>query len=347
VTAVRWPRWFTALAVAAIAANTAGCIGGELGTDHVETKFESAVRLSQDEPVASRHLTFVADAAPAASEARINIWVSKARADGVYERPDNVSVSVRPDDPAVVRPQGPPYEAVPGARLGVIGWCREGCELGVTIVAQSTSREPMDLRLIAEMMVLAPSGAQPSLATDAPPHISEDADRAFDGAPQAAVDTAQASVEVLPTRPTTHLDVRVQASASAIAARRTSPLIGSLVVRLAGDDRTHELLTGRSDYALGYVALSGQSTPLASEGADTEVDWLGACPETGDCSVTVGIDLSYQQLMGAARAASGYATPEPKVDAFRLQLEATALLEALDTSTVEPGAVTVTITTTD
>jgi hypothetical protein len=51
--------------------------------------------------------------------------------------------------------------------------------------------------------------------------------------------------------------------------------------------------------------------------------------------------------MGAARAAIGYATPEPNVDAFRLQLEATALLEAFGTSTVEPDAVTVTITTRD
>jgi len=336
-----------ALTVAAIGAGSAGCIGGELGTDYVDAKFESAVRLSQDAPVASRHLTFRADAAPAASDARINVWVSKARPDGVYEWPDGVSVSVRPDDPAAVRPQGPPYEAVPGARLWVLGWCKEGCDLGVTIVARSTSREPVDLRLIAEMLVIAPFGVQPSLGKDAPPRISDDADRAFDGTPRAAVDTARAPVEVTRARPTTHLDVHVEAPASAIAARRSYPLVGSLVVHLAGDDRTHEVLTGRSDYALGYLALGGLSIPLASEGADAEVDWLSACPETGDCSVTAGIDLSYEQLMGAARAASGYATPEPNVDAFRLQLEATALLEAFDTSTVEPGAVTVTITTRD
>ena len=48
---MRWSRWFTALHRPAIVAGTAGCIGGELGTDHVETKFESAVRLSQEAPV--------------------------------------------------------------------------------------------------------------------------------------------------------------------------------------------------------------------------------------------------------------------------------------------------------
>ncbi len=141
----------------------AAASSGELGTDHVETKFESAVRLSQEAPVVSRHLTFMADAAPAASDARIDVWVSRARPDGVYERPDGVSVSVRPDDPAVVRTQGPPYEPVPGARLGVIGSCREGCELGVTIVARSTSPDPIDLRLLAEMTVDRPvrCSAQP------------------------------------------------------------------------------------------------------------------------------------------------------------------------------------------
>ena len=179
---------------------------------------------------------------------------------------------------------------------------------------------------------------------EAPPRISEDADLAFDGTPNAAVDTARASVEVTPARPTAHVDVHVQAPASAIAARRSYPLVGSLVVRGVGDDRTHELLTGRSDYALGYLALGSLSTPLAAEGGDTEIDWLGACPATGDCSVTVGIDLSYEHLMGAARAASGYASPEPRAEAFRLQLEATALLEAFDGQTIPVGGVTVSLT---
>ena len=115
------------------------------------------------------------------------------------------------------------------------------------------------------------------------------------------------------------------------------------MVRGVGDDRTHELLTGRSDYALGYLALGSLSTPLAAEGGDTEIDWLGACPATGDCSVTVGIDLSYEHLMGAARAASGYASPEPRAEAFRLQLEATALLEAFDGQTIPVGGVSVSL----
>ena len=298
------PRWFPALAVAAIVVASGGCIGGELGTDHVETKFESAVRLSQEAPVVSRHVTFIADAAPAASDARIDVRVSRARPDGVYERPDAVSVSVRPDDPAVVRPQGPPYEPVPGARLGVIGSCREGCELGVTIVARSTSPDPIDLRLLAEMTVDCPVRCPAQPRKGATSHLGRHRscvrrNPACRGRYGARLGRGHAVTTLGPSRRHVH------APASAIAGRRSYPLVGSLVVRGVGDERTHELLAGRSDYWLGYLSLGSLSTPLASEGGDTEIDWLGACPDTGDCSVTVGIDLSFERLMGAARQRAG------------------------------------------
>src|SRR6476469_1930010 len=135
----------------------AGCYphGGELGTDHIQDRHETDLTLTKDAPIAVRHLTFAFDAAPAMSGADATIRVTRRRADGVYERPQGVSLSVRPDDPTQLRAMGPAYEVVPGAQLSFDLACREGCRQGATIVIRSSGDADVDLRLLSEMRVIA------------------------------------------------------------------------------------------------------------------------------------------------------------------------------------------------
>src|SRR6185369_13243129 len=116
-----------------------------------------------------------------------------------------------------------------------------------------------------------------------------------------------APIELTAASPNAHLDVDVHADGDAVRATGSGDLVGSLIVRLEGDDATHGLLSPTRASALGSLTLGSQSMTIWIEGTPVDTDWLSACPASGDCDVTIGFDTSYDRLSSAARAVAATA----------------------------------------
>ena len=322
-----------------------GCIGGELGTVGATAADQTDVHLAPNAPVAVRHLTFAATSVADAQDARITIRATRIRADGAYEMPAGVTMSVRPDDPAIVSSRkGHPDESLPGAELSFVRTCHEGCHGGVTIVVRSApgAAASEDVRILSELLIASPSNGRRSL--DVTPLITEDADRRFDGAPAAALATASSTIVLSGAAPLVHVDIRIRADARTVGKGRTFPLVGSLTVRGVGDAATHSALSSFLGSAIGFMKVGAGGYSLASEGNPADLDWLALCPATGDCDVTIGVDFNYESQSSTARvnlAVANESSPSVPMT-FRLELQAAARLEAFDGRTLDPESVSIT-----
>jgi len=323
------------------------CINGELGTEYVTDKHETDVHLTAGSPVAVRHLTFEAGPTADSMEASVEIRAIRSRDDEVYEAPDGVSISVRPDDPSeMILDAGRVDGTQPGAIVSFIQWCRTGCHGGARVIvrADDPAALPSDVRIVTTFRIVAP-GPRAS-ALDADPRIGEEEAGRIDGLPSASSSSATKTVELSNARRTGHVDLQLHADGDAVAAARRDSLVGSLVVRGDGDDATDALL-GTSIDAVGFYKVKDRGGSLASDDVPADLlDWLAACPPSGDCDLTIGIDLSYEHLASAAtvRAAldNRSASPTPRV--FRIDLDATARLEAFDGRTLPADSVKLTMT---
>ena len=326
-----------------VAASVGGCYphGGELGTDHLDAHFETDLTLSGVAPVAVRHLTFNVAPAPSMSGADVTVRVSRSRDDDAYEQPKGVSVCVRPDDPERLRPRGPAYELVPGAQLAFDLQCSEGCTQGATIIVRSSAATDVDVRLLADVRVIARSYAEPTLSGS--PGIREDVDRAINGPPLGPTVSAASPID-LPAGSSARIVVRLHADAEEIHAANAGGLVGSMILLLDGDSEARTLLSAR-ETALAQVALGSQSMTIWRLGTPVDVDWLAACPAAGDCDASIEVKTSYEMIADAVRSNATFdnITNPPVPDSFRLQAEATAILEALDGRTIAPDAISVSV----
>ena len=177
---------------------------------------------------------------------------------------EDVTLSVRSDDPGTAAFAGSPGDARPGVLFSLTELCSKGCKSGVTVVIRGTSeaRPAEDIAISAQLSVSGMVGDQRPLGTTL----------ALRADPSPTLDDSHAvSASVAPTIavsegvPNAHVDLRLRVDPELLTEPLAYPLVGSLTLRAIGDPATHAQLWSHWASPIGRVTVAGESTGMAPE----------------------------------------------------------------------------------
>jgi hypothetical protein len=316
--------------VASSIAVLGACSIEDRGPVSTSTSFDGVVHVADETPVAVRHLAFEVSRPSRPINVTLTINASRFITETTGEFAEDVTVSVRADDPATAAFAGSPGDARPGALFALTKLCREGCSSGVTVVVRGAgeARPTDDISISA---VLSVSGAdhadQTPLGTTL--SLSDDGAVVFDGGPPTASAHVAPEVTLSKASPTAHVDLRLRVDPTLLVEPLAFPKVGSLTIRATGDPATHDVLWNHWASPIGRVTVNGEQTGMAPESGAYDIDWLRLCTVGEPCVVDVGIDIAYEDLEFRARVnesvANGSAPPPPSE--YRLTIDALARLE--------------------
>lgn len=315
-----------------IAILAGGCIVEPPGPPTASTSFRQTVHLDAERPTAARHLLF--EVSRPARDIHVELMITAHRflTENTGEFAEDVSVSVRPDDPATTVAVGSPGDARPGAIVSLTELCAQGCKSGVMVLVRGTidARPTDEIAISTELSASGSTGDQSPLGTTL--SLSDDEASAFDGDPTAVTARVAPMVSVSEAFPTAHLDLVLDVDAESLTDQLVYPLVGSITLRVTGDPATHEQLWSHWASPIGRLSVNGEVSSLAPEGAAYDIDWLPLCEAATACEVQIGVDIDYDTLISRARVAAAVAnrSAPPPPSEFRLTLDAVARLEAFD-----------------
>jgi hypothetical protein len=255
---------------------------------------------------------------------------------------EEVTLSVRSDDPATAALAGSPGDARPGAIIALTELCAKGCKSGVTVVVRGTSdaRPIEDIAISAELSATGTTGDQSPLGTTL--SLRDDGAVTFDGNPAAVITHASQTIAVSPASPKARANLRLHVDPKLLTAPPAFPIVGSLTLRATGDPATHEQIWNHLGTPVGRLTVNGMETGMAPESGAYDIDWLRLCTAGEACEIEIGLEVDYNRLASLARVVAAVANKSapPPPPEFRLTLDALARLEAFDASELPSDGLT-------
>lgn len=325
-----------------------GCIGiiEAPAPPTTSTSLDETVHLRADEPVAVRHLAFEVTSPSRGIDVKLVINANRFITETTGEFAEDVTLSIRSDDPETTAFVGSPGDARPGAIFSLTDLCARGCQSGVTVVVRGTSdaRPIDDIAISAVLSATAATNEQSAMGTTL--SLRDDGATTFDGDPATVRASAAPAIAVSPAAPKAHVDLHLHVDPMLLYDPLAFPLVGSLALRANGDPTTHEQLWNPLGMPAGRVTVDGQPMGMAPESGAYEIDWLRLCTPRKACDVEIGIDVDYDQLAMQAQvtAAVSNRTASPPPPSFQLTVEALARLETFDGSPLPSEGLTLTAT---